>query len=170
MCPKSGFSINVLDTSILFYLKRSNGVKSRPSTLAGGASLTLTLLSPSKSKDYYSTTSLYYNDWLVCRFDSTTVVQGGHITNYDPRASSGPTVTFLVPPFTGGSKEVDLELSADGILFRKFGTLVYHGENRFDFALIHAIVASQDVPAAFADTGSLWTRKCGSSARNSGRS
>ncbi|GAQ88510.1 hypothetical protein KFL_004350010, partial [Klebsormidium nitens] len=93
---------------------------------SGGAYLTLTLLNPSLTPNYWYTTSLYYNDWLVCRFDSTTVVQGGHITNYDPRASSGPTVTFLVPPFTGGSKEVDLELSADGILFKKFGSLMYH--------------------------------------------
>lgn len=80
--------------------------------------------------------------FLYCRFDSIIVFSA----DYDPRAPEGPTITFVVPPFIEGKKEVELAFSADGLTFEPFGKFVYHGERR-RFMILVPVYHTRTCPA-----------------------
>ncbi|GAQ84646.1 hypothetical protein KFL_001990010 [Klebsormidium nitens] len=82
-------------------------------TYKGGTNLTVLL---------ESTLTGQTSAWLYCRFDSIIVFN----VDYNARAPEGPTVTFVVPPFVEGKKEVGLAFSVDGLHYEPFGKFVYH--------------------------------------------
>ncbi|GAQ86232.1 hypothetical protein KFL_002770090 [Klebsormidium nitens] len=60
--------------------------------------------------------------FVYCRFDSVIVFNAA----YNANATAGPTVTFVVPPFIQGKKEIELAFSVDGLAFEVFGKFIYH--------------------------------------------